>query len=178
MVAALRQLFSGREQPTQESKESAVHAIATIIDAAKVIGHAHASDELERAAWGGNFSNVLSSAWGIVNTFVQRIADWIDGQDVEDLTDEAIQDQVDSLAETVGDTEVASAIEGEVMEQLTAQGYTQQVWYADPEACPTCIENAEASPLPMGSEWPSGDTSPPAHPHCHCSIGTPASGGA
>ena len=168
MVAALRQMFAGREQPTQESKESAVHTITTILEQAKAIGHAHASDEVERsAAWGGNFSNILTSAWGIVNTFVQRIADWVAGQD--EMTEDDLDAEVDSLAETVAGSEVAAAIEQEVLDTLAAQGVTLMKSIAQVGACPLCQDKADADPVPIGDF-----DGPPYHPHCRCS-GAPAS---
>ena len=41
----------------------------------------------------------------------------------------------------------------------------------DGSACPVCIVNAAASPVPIGQEYPSGDTGPQAHPHCRCALG-------
>ncbi len=128
----------------------------------------------ESGAWGGSFADVFASAQQIISNFVQRIADWIDGQDANDLTEEDIEAEIANLAETVGDTEIASAIEEAVLEELQAQGETQMVWYVSLEhSCANCIANAEASPLPIGSVWPSGDTAPPAHPNCSCSLGVP-----
>lgn len=178
MVKALRELFAKSKHPSHDDKESAAHTLASIIEQAQAIGHAHAQDEHERSiAWGGKFTDALSSAWDIVSNFVQRIGDWISGQNPEDLTEGAIVDQVDTLAETVSSVEVPSAIEGAVMDSLQSQGFLTIAWIAQPGACERCLANAAASPLPIGSEWPSGDTIPPVHPHCRCSIGVPANEG-
>lgn len=168
MVTALRQLFSGREQPSQEDKESAVQAIATIIEHARAIGHAHASNEHERAmnAWGGNFSNILNSAWGIVNTFVQRIEDWLAGQD--DVSEDDLDAEVDELAGHVGDYEVAAAIEQEVKDTLAAQGVTLMKSIAQEGACVPCQDKASADPVPIADFDP-----PPYHGKCRCN-GAPA----
>ena len=34
--------------------------------------------------------------------------------------------------------------------------------------CPDCDDNALAGPVPHGSEFPTGDLHPPAHPGCRC----------
>lgn len=148
--------------------------IADLLQRAKAIGQAHASDETrESGAWGGTFANVLSSAWDIVQNFVDKIAAWIGGQDENDLTEEDIAAQVDSLAETVGGAEIASAVEQAVLDELTAQGELQVQWYASPGACPLCLANADAGPIPAGSAFPSGDKCPQAHNYCQCSVGIP-----
>lgn len=167
--------FDTDTQPSQADQARVAQEIADLLQRAKAIGHTHASDEAQEShAWGGSFSDMWQSARDIVSNFVQRVVDWFSGQDEEDLTDEEIQAEVDSLAETVGDTEIASAIESAVMDELTNQGFMQIAWIAQPGACPMCMENAAASPLPIGSTWPSGDTIPPAHPRCRCSIGAPS----
>jgi hypothetical protein len=173
MVTALHELFAKSKQPSHEDQESAAHTLASIIEQAQAIGHAHAAQE-RGIAWGGNFSNALSSAWDIVTNFVGRMKDWITGQESggADLSEDDVVAEIDSLASTVAGVEVASAIEQEVLDSLQSQGFMQIAWIAQPGACPLCVANAEASPLPIGSEWPSGDTIPPAHPHCRCSIGS------
>lgn len=168
MVTALRHLFTTTHTPSQDDKESAVHAIATIIEQAKAIGHAHASDDLARSAtWGGNFTNILTSAWAIVNTFVSRISDWLAGQD--DVSEDDLDAEVDDLAETVAGSEVAAAIEQEVLDTLAAQGVTLMKSIAQVGACPLCQDKADADPVPIGDF-----DGPPYHPHCRCS-GAPAS---
>lgn len=38
------------------------------------------------------------------------------------------------------------------------------------EGCEDCQENAEASPIGIDEEFPTGDTEPPAHPNCMCAL--------
>lgn len=169
--------FDADKQPSQADQACVAQEIADLLQRAQRIGHAHASDETrESSAWGGSFTDALGSAWSIVTNFVQRVADWISGQDEEDLTDEEIQAEVDSLAETVGDTEVASAIEQAVMDELDSQGFMSVQWYAQPDACKLCQANAAQGPVPIGSAFASGDATPPAHPNCRCSLGSPSEG--
>lgn len=177
MVAALRELFAKSKHPSHEDKESAAHVLADIIQRAQVIGHEHATDELERSiAWGGRFTDALSSAWDIVSNFVSRIADWISEQVSGDTGAELSQDdvvaEVDSLASTVAGVEVAAAIEEEVMDTLQSQGFLQIQWYAQPDACATCKAKADMGAVPIGTDF-GGVATPPAHSSCRCSIGTP-----
>jgi hypothetical protein len=41
------------------------------------------------------------------------------------------------------------------------------------DPCDYCSENEDAGAIPVGQEFPTGDTEPPAHPNCRCAI-TPA----
>lgn len=177
MVTALRELFAKSRQPSHEDKESAVQVLASIIEQAQAIGHEHAQSEMERGiAWGGKFSNALNSAWDIVNNFVSRIAEWISEQvssdTGEELSEDDIAAEVDSLASTVAGVEVAAAIEQEVMDELQSQGFLQIQWYAQPGACPRCKANADMGAVPIGTDF-GGIAAPPAHSNCRCSIGTP-----
>lgn len=177
MVAALREIFAKSRHPSHEDKEAAAHVLADIIQQAQAIGHEHATDELERAiAWGGRFTDALSSAWNIVSNFVQRIADWISEQVSGDSGNELSQDdiaaEIETLAETVAGVEVAAAIEEEVMDTIQAQGYMQIQWYAQPDACKACRAKADMGAVPIGTDF-GGVATPPAHSNCRCSIGTP-----
>jgi 8-oxo-dGTP pyrophosphatase MutT (NUDIX family) len=51
-------------------------------------------------------------------------------------------------------------------------GVAQGQWVLDPSVntCPRCIANAAAGPRPIGAAYPSGDSSPPVHPRCRCSV--------
>ncbi len=142
----------------------------SIIEQAKAIGHVHASqDEMERSqhAWGGNFSSTLSSAWNIVNLFVQRVADWFAEQG-DDVTEDDIEAEVDDLAERVAGYEVASAIEQEVLDELAAQGVGKMKVVNQPGACAACVARASAGPVPASEFVP-----PPYHDYCQCN-GAPA----
>ena len=163
MVSALRELFAKSKHPSQEDKESAAHTLAHIIEQAKAIGHAHAIDETQRGmAWGGKFQDALSSAWDIVNNFVQRIIDWFSSQD--EVTEDDVVAEVDTLAERVGGFEVAAAIEQEVLETLYFAGVLMVRSIAQPGACEPCVDRADAGPVPINDFEP-----PPYHGGCRCS---------
>ena len=44
------------------------------------------------------------------------------------------------------------------------------IWWAFEDACDTCLENVADDPRPYGTPFSSGDTEPPAHDHCRCSL--------
>lgn len=174
LVAALKHLAFGKQtRPSHEDIEATVQKLTSILEQAQAIGHAHVhgDDEQRGMAWGGKFVNLAQSAWDIVTTFVQRIADWISEQDAEGLSEDEIEAEVDSLAETVASVEVPSAIEQAVMDGLQEQGVMQIRWIAQPDACEHCRANADMGVVDIGTDF-NGDTFPPAHPHCRCSLGT------
>lgn len=41
-------------------------------------------------------------------------------------------------------------------------------WLRLGDACPICVGNAEAGPIPLDEPFPSGDMAPGAHPYCRC----------
>lgn len=43
-------------------------------------------------------------------------------------------------------------------------------WLPDAEACPICLENADAGPIDLDDDFPSGDDAPTAHPNCECTL--------
>ena len=172
MVATLRELFAKSRHPSHEDKEAAAQALVGILEQAQGMGReiARKGNQERGMAWGGRFTNLLESAWNIVTNFVQRIADWINEQDMEGLTEDDIVGEIDSLAERVGVAEITSAIEQEVLDELQAEGVTMVVSIAQPGACKLCLLNAEAGPIPIGSAFPSGDTCTPFHGGCRCNI--------
>ena len=46
----------------------------------------------------------------------------------------------------------------------------EQVEWLVAEGCEECQANADASPIGIDEEFPSGDTEPPAHPNCMCAL--------
>ena len=51
-------------------------------------------------------------------------------------------------------------------------GVNQVRWLIDPSGkiCPRCLANAGAGTVPIGSTFPSGDRTVPAHPRCRCAV--------
>jgi hypothetical protein len=73
-----------------------------------------------------------------------------------------------------GITEISTAYHNgmaDVADAVADRGIeVQKRWLAQPDACPTCEENAEDGWIPEDIIFASGDDSPPAHPACRCSI--------
>jgi hypothetical protein len=43
-------------------------------------------------------------------------------------------------------------------------------WLLGPNPCDDCQDNADASPIELDDDFPSGDAAPAAHPHCVCTL--------
>lgn len=70
---------------------------------------------------------------------------------------------------TIAQTEMSRAVSVASRELYEESGVELVEWLiADP--CDECQENADASPIGIDEEFPSGDTEPPAHPNCVCDI--------
>lgn len=76
---------------------------------------------------------------------------------------------------TIAETEVA-AVNGqaslESYHAARADGIgVRKQWFAEPGCCAVCEANAEAGPIDLDDEFPSGDDTTPAHPKCRCVVG-------
>jgi SPP1 gp7 family putative phage head morphogenesis protein len=70
---------------------------------------------------------------------------------------------------TIAATELSRAQNVATFDTYKESGVEQIEWMALDE-CEICGENVDASPINLGDEFPSGDTEPPAHPNCRCTI--------
>lgn len=154
-----------------------MQTLVGILEQAQAIGREHARDEAhERGiSWGGNFGNLLSSAWDIVTNFVSRIGDWVASWKTEhagqEPTEAETQEKIEGLANTVANVEVQSAVEQAATESLRGQGHRTKKWHIQPGACAVCKANAAQGSIPIGEQFESGDEQPPAHDKCGCSVG-------
>lgn len=82
----------------------------------------------------------------------------------------ALTDPDSALA--VALTEITRGSAAGALAAYQLRGITTGRWGLDPSSktCPRCIINAAAGPVPLGQPYPSGDTAPPAHPRCRCSL--------
>jgi SPP1 gp7 family putative phage head morphogenesis protein len=89
-------------------------------------------------------------------------------------TARAIEDELTdpSRAMMIALTETRAAVSTASMDFYREAGVEQVEWLiAESEAlCDLCSENADASPIDFNTDFPSGDTQPPAHPNCRCAI--------
>jgi SPP1 gp7 family putative phage head morphogenesis protein len=70
---------------------------------------------------------------------------------------------------TIAQTEMNRATSVATVDNYNELGVEQVEWFAL-DGCETCEGNAEAGPIAMGEDFPSGDTEPPAHPNCRCAL--------
>jgi len=88
-----------------------------------------------------------------------------------DLMEEGIRDIADDpiRAMTIANTEMARAVSVATVDGYKEYGVEKMEWLSlDP--CDACEGNSEAGPIAVGEEFPSGDTEPPAHPNCRCTV--------
>ena len=113
---------------------------------------------------------------GIVAQLTEKVQSLLDdllgnGETDEDIVAD-VESQVEAWAaeysELVAATEIHAAIEEAVLDEMKAQRIEAINWNAEPDACERCLANEEASPIRIDTDFPSGDTVPPAHPRCRC----------
>lgn len=80
------------------------------------------------------------------------------------------EDRAELIARTeIADANQQGALEG--MRQAQSTGLVvKKSWYPDEDACPICLDNADAGEIDIDDDFPSGDDAPTAHPNCECSI--------
>jgi SPP1 gp7 family putative phage head morphogenesis protein len=111
---------------------------------------------------------------GLTDTSIDRIgntiADGLSKGDSYETTAKAVREVVEDpkRAEVIANTEYARAMTTASLETYQQNGVEKLEWLAEGDACPECEENAAASPIAMGDEWPNGDV--PVHPNCRCAI--------
>lgn len=114
-----------------------------------------------------------SVAAGISATYVRKAASVLSGtgDEGEDQLDADLSDALDddATARMIAVTEISRAISAAALARyIMAGNITQYQWVASSGACPRCLENEAAGPLPLGQSFPNGDV--PVHPNCRCAI--------
>ena len=89
----------------------------------------------------------------------------------------AIQDSYSfspERAETIARTEIITANGNGSLagyKRASESGVkVKKIWEPDAEACPICLENADAGAIDLDDVFPSGDDAPAAHVNCECSL--------
>ena len=81
-------------------------------------------------------------------------------------------DQSDYRAMRIARTESINAYGAGALEGYRQSGVVEgKYWMPDAEACPICVENADAGVIGLEEEFPSGDLAPAGHVNCECSLG-------
>lgn len=115
---------------------------------------------------------------GIDETTIDRIASAI-AQGIEEqlgapgtgrLIRAEMDDMSTSRALTIASTEVNRAMSTATIEKLKDLEIEYKQWILDADPCEICQENADAGPIPVDEDFPSGDDTTPAHPNCRCAV--------
>ena len=86
---------------------------------------------------------------------------------IAQMIDTVINDPQHALV--IAQTEMSRAVSIATRDRYETAGVEQVEWLVA-EGCDECQENADASPIGIGDTFPSGDSEPPAHPNCMCSL--------
>lgn len=86
---------------------------------------------------------------------------------IENAAEDVVMSPMRALS--IANTEMNAAMSVASMDTYEENGIEQVEWVGL-EACDYCQENIDASPIPLGAEFPTGDTEPPGHSNCRCSI--------
>jgi hypothetical protein len=88
-------------------------------------------------------------------------------EQIAQMLDTVINDPQHALV--IAQTEMSRAVSVATRDRYETAGVEQVEWLVA-EGCDECQENADASPIGIGDTFPTGDTEPPAHPNCMCSL--------
>ena len=69
---------------------------------------------------------------------------------------------------TIAHTEMNRAVNAQKVQQFKDLGFAKQRWVVT-DPCDVCVEN-EDEVVNIGDEFPSGDTEPPVHTNCNCTV--------
>jgi len=117
---------------------------------------------------------------GIAETEVNRIGDAIADGVRDGLSRQEVAKKIEGIihdakrAAMIAETEFVRAYTLARRALFRQQGVTMVAWVHQPGACPLCMENAAASPIPLSDSWPEGNV--PVHPLCRC-VEVPYRGG-
>jgi SPP1 gp7 family putative phage head morphogenesis protein len=135
----------------------------------------------------GKFSQLLEqgrvSIKGMNDTTLDRVgtllADTLEsGAGYSELARNLLKDQITSRvvtdasrAGTIAVTEMSRALNTATVDNYKQFGVEKVEWLAiDTGVCDICPANEAQGPIPIGQMFESGDTEPPAHPNCRCTV--------
>lgn len=85
------------------------------------------------------------------------------------ITSSVIKDS--ARAQMIAVTEMSRALNTSTVDNYGTFGVEKVEWLAiDTGTCEICPANEAQGPIPIGEMFESGDTEPPAHPNCRCTI--------
>ncbi|TNC08465.1 hypothetical protein FF100_29415 [Methylobacterium terricola] len=130
----------------------------------------------------GNLVEARRASYRIDETTREMLRETIVSGLSRNIGSDAIADEIEGSyafsaerALTIAETEVASVNGQASLESYHAAreagvGVRKQ-WFAEDGCCAACQANAEAGPIDLDDEFPSGDDTTPAHPKCRCVVG-------
>lgn len=115
---------------------------------------------------------------GLDDTTTQLVADAVSAGIKQRLgvagTAKLISEVADGMStwrsEMIASTQMNDAMSQAYLAKLKRNAIDYKQWILGPNPCEDCVENAEASPIPVDEDFPSGDDAPPAHPNCVCAV--------
>lgn len=131
------------------------------------------------AAPRGGFARLLNKKTSLLQnldtTTLRQVGTALSAGLAVGATDEMIASKLRDVIESPGraliiaTTEMNSAMSIASMDNYEALGVEKVEWLGL-EPCEICEANIEQGPIPYGEEFDSGDTEPPGHTNCRCSI--------
>ena len=131
------------------------------------------------AAPRGGFARLLnkktSTLQGLDTTTLRQVGTALSAGLAVGATDEDIASKLFDVigsadrALTIATTEMNSAMSVASMDNYQSLGVEQVEWLGL-DACEICQPNIDQGAIPWGQEFDSGDTEPPGHSNCRCSI--------
>jgi hypothetical protein len=89
-------------------------------------------------------------------------------------TSRLIRLAVDNMSKVRSDmiatTEMNRAMSTAALDKMGRLGVEYKQIILAPDACDICQENADADPIEVDEDYPSGDDGPPFHPNCRCAV--------
>ncbi len=129
----------------------------------------------------GNLVEAAREAYRIDEATRDMLRDTIADGLAENIGTDAIADLIENdyafseeRADLIARTEVTNANSAGALasyqEARDAGVELRKEWLLGPNPCEVCQENADAGPIDLDDEFPSGDMHPAAHPRCECAV--------
>ena len=128
-----------------------------------------------KGGFGRLYLRKTTTLQGLNTTTLLRVGTALSAGLATGMTDQEIADRlVDVIgsserALTIATTEMNSAMSLASMDNYQELGVEMVEWMGL-DACEICQPNIDQGPIPLGQEFDSGDTEPPGHGNCRCSI--------
>lgn len=106
----------------------------------------------------------------IAEAIAQGIENELGVPGTSQLLRSVLEDMSTTRARMIATTEMNKAFSTAAVDKLGRLGIGYKQVILAPDPCPVCEENAGEDPLPLDETYSSGDSYPPFHPNCRCTI--------